>query len=73
MQTKEMVLAALIGISLISAFKYFLVSEDETFTDSNTIVIEDPLLQDEGHDHMDASMHNMSCLLYTSPSPRDRG
>ena len=60
MQTKEIALAALIGISLISALTYFLVSDDETSTDNDTILLEDPLLQDEGHDHMDASMHNMS-------------
>ena len=60
MQTKEIALAALIGLSLISAFTYFLFSDDETFTDGERIILEDPLLQDEGHDHMDASMHNMS-------------
>ena len=54
MQTKEIALAALIGISLISAFTYFLVSDDESFTDNERIILEDPLLQDEGHDHMDA-------------------
>ena len=58
--TKELALMALIGLSLISAFTYFLVSDDETFTDGERIILEDPLLQDEGHDHMDASMHNMS-------------
>ena len=48
MQTKEIALAALIGISLISALTYFFVSDDETSTDNDTIVLEDPLLQDEG-------------------------
>ncbi|SVE02199.1 uncharacterized protein METZ01_LOCUS455053, partial [marine metagenome] len=60
MQTKEIALAALIGLSLISAFTYFLVSDEEMFLGDNSIMVEDPLLQEEGHDHMDASMHNMS-------------
>ena len=61
MQTKEMALAALILLSLISATAYFL-SPEENQDSSDTIlsVDGDPLIQDEGHDHMDASMHNMS-------------
>ena len=76
MQTNEMALVALIAISLISATAYLLSPEDNQ--DSSDIILsisEDPLIQGEGHDHMNASMHNMSsgniCLLYTSPSPRD--
>ena len=124
MQTKEMALAVLISLSLVSGTAYFLVSDEETVLSEDIVVLEDPLIQEEGHDHMDASMHNMSsgnieqisynpltnggnaevtvadspdgrtyayqagwsefhitdvtdpyntCLLYTSPSPRDRG
>ena len=54
MQTKEMALAALIALSLISAFTYFLVSDEETSLDNDITIMEDPLLQGEGHDHMDA-------------------
>ena len=39
MQTKEIALAALIVISLISALTYFLVSDDETFTDNERIIL----------------------------------
>ena len=61
MQTKEMALAALILLSLVSATAYFLSSEDnQDSSDTILSVDEDPLIQEEGHDHMDASMHNMS-------------
>ena len=60
MQTKETALVALIVLSLISATAYLLASDEETSLDNDILIVEDPLLQDEGHDHMDASMHNMS-------------
>ena len=60
MQTKETALVALIVLSLISATAYLLVSDEETSLDNDVLIVKDPLLQDEGHDHMDASMHNMS-------------
>ena len=65
-----MALAALISLSLISGTAYFLVSDEEAPLSEDIVILEDPLIQEEGHDHMDASMHNI-CLLYTSPSPRD--
>ena len=60
MQTKEMALAVLISLSLVSGTAYFLVSDEETVLSEDIVVLEDPLIQEEGHDHMDASMHNMS-------------
>ena len=60
MQTKEAALAVLIVLSLISATAYLLGSDEITNSSVSSIVMDDPLLQDEGHDHMDASMHNMS-------------
>ena len=61
MQTKEMALVALIVLSLISATAYLLSSEDNTDSSNEILSVdEDPLIQEEGHDHMDASMHNMS-------------
>ena len=64
MQTKEMALVALILLSLISASAYFLSSEDDQDSSDKILSVdEDPLIQEEGHDHMDASMHNMSLSL----------
>ena len=60
MQTKEMALVALIAISFISAGAYFSSSNEEMSSDDSISILEDPLIQEEGHDHMDASMHNMS-------------
>ena len=60
MQAKEMALAILISLSLVSGTAYFLVSDEETVLSEDIVVLEDPLIQEEGHDHMDASMHNMS-------------
>ena len=60
MQTKEMALAVLVSLSLISGTAYLLTSDTELSTNDEILVIEDPLIQEEGHDHMDASMHNMS-------------
>ena len=60
MQTKEMALAVLISLSLVSGTAYFLVSDEEAVLSEDVVVLEDPLIQEEGHDHMDASMHNMS-------------
>ena len=60
MQAKEMALAILISLSLVSGTAYFLVSDEETVLREDIVVLEDPLIQEEGHDHMDASMHNMS-------------
>ena len=57
---KETALAALIVLSLVSATAYLLTSDEETSLEGDTLIVEDPLLQDDGHDHMDASMHNMS-------------
>ena len=61
MQTNEMALVALIAISLISVTAYLLSPEDnQDSSDMILSVSEDPLIQGEGHDHMNASMHNMS-------------
>ena len=60
MQAKEMALAILISLSLVSGTAYLLVSDEETVLSEDIVVLEDPLIQEEGHDHMDASMHNMS-------------
>ena len=61
METKEMLLAALLSLSLISGIAYFITVEEATSSDKNNNLIldEDPLIQGEGHDHMDASKHNI--------------
>ena len=55
MQTNEIALVALVALSLISATAYFLSSDDEMSSNEEVILQEDPLIQEEGHDHMDAS------------------
>ena len=57
MQTKEMALAVLISMSLISGTAYFLVSDEETVLSEDIVVLEDPLIQEEGHDHMLSLIH----------------
>ena len=50
MQTKEMALAVLISLSLVSGTAYFLASDEETVLSEDIVVLEDPLIQEEGHD-----------------------
>ena len=60
MQTKEIALALLLVLSTVSAMAYFLTSEENVNNSPENILFADPLIQEEGHDHMEASMHNMS-------------
>ena len=61
MQDKEIALVLLLLLSAVSTGAYFLLDGDSKESIDNSIDLgEDPLIQGEGHDHMDASMHNMS-------------
>ena len=60
MQTKEIALALLLVLSTVSATAYFLTNEEDINNLPEDILFADPLIQEEGHDHMEASMHNMS-------------
>ena len=60
MQTKEIALALLLVLSTVSATAYFLTNEEDIYNLPEDILFADPLIQEEGHDHMEASMHNMS-------------
>ena len=47
MQTKEMALAVLVSLSLISGTAYLLTSDTELSINDEIVVIEDPLIQEE--------------------------
>ena len=61
MHNKEIALGFLLLLSVVSAGAYLFVEDGSESISANSIDLgEDPLIQGEGHDHMDASMHNMS-------------
>jgi hypothetical protein len=53
------VVGLLATVSVISGVGFFLLGE-ETNSNLTGFVMEDPLIQDEGHDHRNASQHDMS-------------
>ena len=61
MHNKEIALGLLLLLSVVSTGAYlFLEDEPESISGNSIDLGEDPLIQGDGHDHMDASMHNMS-------------
>ena len=60
MNNKEIALGLLLLLSVVSTGAYlFLEDESEAIKGNSIDLGEDPLIQGDGHDHMDASMHNM--------------
>ena len=60
MQTKGALIVVLISLCLIGSMTGCLTPSPDKSGSEETVILEDPLIQEEGHDHQDASMHNMS-------------
>ncbi len=65
MDNRRVALAGILIFFLFTAtIATILLSDESTqLTDSNTLVT-DPLIQDEGHDHRNASQHIFTQIIY---------
>ena len=57
MQTKELALAVLLVISSVTAVSYYWSTSSDSTDEAALDSMVDPLIQDEGHDHRNASQH----------------
>jgi hypothetical protein len=59
MQSKELALAVLLVISSVAAVSYYWSTSSDSTDETNFDNMVDPLLQDEGHNHRNASDHQL--------------
>ncbi len=59
MQSKELALAVLLVISSVAAVSYYWSTSSDSIDETNFDNMVDPLLQDEGHNHRNASEHQL--------------
>ena len=59
MQSKELALAVLLVLSSVTAVSYYWSTSSDSNDETNFDKMVDPLLQDEGHNHRNASEHQL--------------